>query len=482
MNPAAARLKAWREDPVLFVRENFQVEPDAWQVDALRAFADPGKPRIGMKACAGPGKSAVLAWCGWNFLACYAKKGEHPKGAAISVTEANLRNGLWPEMAKWRYRSPYLMEAYEWTKERCFNKEMPADWFIEARSFAKAANPEEQGRTLSGLHSEFILYLIDESGDINTSVLRAAEQGLTNCKWGKILQAGNPTSQTGILYESSGRQRSRWEIITITADPDDPKRSPRIPIEYAREMIALHGRDNPWIQSYFLGEFPAQAMNSLLSIQEVEAAMSRSPREDVYNWSQRRLGVDVALYGDDRTVLFPRQGLAAFPPIEMRNAKSNQIAARILVAHHDWPFEVEILDTTGGWADGVMDSLSVAGRSPIGILFNDPSQNPRYGNKRSEMWMEMAEWVKRGGALPNIPAMIPELIEPTYFFKNGKYFIEPKELIKKRLGHSPDYGDALALTFALPDQPAQTIEQRFLERAQGPTMSVPADYNPIGDM
>jgi len=46
MTPAQAKIKAWREDPVLFVREQFEVEPDLWQIDALRAFADPSSQRL----------------------------------------------------------------------------------------------------------------------------------------------------------------------------------------------------------------------------------------------------------------------------------------------------------------------------------------------------------------------------------------------------------------------------------------------------
>ena len=96
---ARANIQRWRQNPVQFVVEQFGVEPDAWQRDALMAFADPTKPRISMQACAGPGKSAVLAWCGWNFLSCYGDRGEHPKGAAVSVTWDNLRDNLWPEFA-----------------------------------------------------------------------------------------------------------------------------------------------------------------------------------------------------------------------------------------------------------------------------------------------------------------------------------------------------------------------------------------------
>ena len=45
-----------------FVRECLHAEPDPWQHDVLKLMAVPGRKRIAMKACAGPGKTAVLAW------------------------------------------------------------------------------------------------------------------------------------------------------------------------------------------------------------------------------------------------------------------------------------------------------------------------------------------------------------------------------------------------------------------------------------
>ena len=61
-NPQAAadKLRLWRERPDVFVREVFGVTPDAWQDDVLRMF--PGSPRQAMKACKGPGKTALMAW------------------------------------------------------------------------------------------------------------------------------------------------------------------------------------------------------------------------------------------------------------------------------------------------------------------------------------------------------------------------------------------------------------------------------------
>ena len=94
-NPKAiATLRRWREDPTTFVREELHVEPDPWQAEVLRIF--PHNQRIAMKACKGPGKTTLLAWCAWNFLATRP----HPKIAATSITKDNLEDNLWPEMAK----------------------------------------------------------------------------------------------------------------------------------------------------------------------------------------------------------------------------------------------------------------------------------------------------------------------------------------------------------------------------------------------
>jgi hypothetical protein len=69
--------------------------------------------------------------------------------------------------------------------------------------------------------------------------------------------------------------------------------------------------------------------------------------------------------------------------------------------------------------------------------------------------MKMAEWVRNGGALPNIPEMVAELTEPTYTFIGGQFAVEEKDQLKLRIGKSPDLADALALTFSMVDMPGQ---------------------------
>jgi len=477
LDDIAANIARWKLDPIAFAKEVFEFEPDKWQEEALRAFGDQdnARLRLSLQACAGPGKTAVLVICGWNFLLCYGGDGEAVKGAAIAVTEANLKDNLWPEFAKWQSKNKYLSTHFKWTKSRIFLIENPENRFISARSFSKTASAEEQGRTLSGLHAENILYLIDESGDIGPSVLRSAEQGLTGCKWGRILQAGNPTSLDGMLYAAATQLRHQWKIIKITGDPEDPMRSPRIDVDWARDQIQIYGRDNPWIMSYILGQFPPSSLNTLLGPDEVEDAMNRHLRKDEYDWAEKRLGIDVARFGDDSTVIFPRQGLAAFRPAMMKNANTIEIASRTAKAKADWLSDQEFFDDTGGWAAGVIDSLNQSGHYPVPINFASKADDTRYLNKRAEMWFRMAEWIKKGGAIPNIPELAQELTSVTYTYHKGKFMLPKKQQIKEQLGRSPDHADALALTFAHVDTPRKQMVMDSMTRGH----NYSSDYNPF---
>ena len=477
MTEAQRKIKEWRENPIKFAWDNFKFDPDPWQKKGLEAFAsgDLNKQRISFQACVGPGKSALLAICGWNFLTCYGDKGNHPKGAAVAVTADNLKDNLWAEFSKWQSRSPLLLHAFQWSKERIYAKDHPSTWFISARSFSKTADAEEQGRTLSGLHSDYVLVLMDESGEIPVPVAKASDQILSSCKWGKILQAGNPTSHDGILYAAATKLSHLWHIIRITSDPDDPDRTTRVDIEWAREQIKTFGRDNPWVMSSILGQFPPSSLNSLLGPDEVNAAMNRHLTEDQFSFSQKRLGIDCARFGDDDTVIFPRQGLVAFKPVIMKSARSNEIAARIALSKSKWGSEVELVDGTGGYGAGVIDSLIQAGHSPFEIQFAGKAIDSRYANKRAEMWFNMAEWIKRGGKIPLDAVLAKELTAPTYTFVNGKFQLEPKDQIKKRLGFSPDRADALALTFGIPEA-AMAIALPGMPTEHG---KLKADYDPF---
>lgn len=483
MKEAAAKIRSWRENPKKFVHEELRVESiDDWQVEGLDALPSqkPDEIRLGFQACTGPGKSAFLAWAGWWILSTQGESGDHPKGAAISITADNLKDNLWSELSKWQQRSEFLQAAFKWTKERIFAVHHPETWFLSARSFAKTASAEDMGKTLSGLHSGYPFVLLDETGEMPPPVMKAAEQILSSVfKWAKIIQAGNPTSHAGVLYAAATEMRHLWKLIRITGDPDSPRRSKRIPIENARQQIALHGRDNPWVMATILGEFSPASINALLSPDDIEASFLRQPKEEDYAHSQKRIGVDVARFGDDRTIIFPRQGLRAFNYVEMRNARTNDIAARVMAAKSRWSSEVEFVDGSGGWGAGVIDSMIQGGATPHEISFAGKAIDPRYMNKRAEMWFEMADWIKRGGSLMKDGTLVRELTAPTYTFQGGKFRLEEKDQIKTRLGFSPDVADALALTFALPEMPGQLPHP--LNLLQKKNSALPREYDPFAE-
>lgn len=465
---AASRIRAWRENPAQFVSEVFKVDPDPWQEEVLRIF--PHNQRLAMKAAKGVGKTTLLAWVAWNFLCTRPD----PKIAATSITADNLADGLWPEMAKWMNKSEFLKQEYQWTKTRIFLKRKPETWWMSARTWPKGASADQQADTLAGLHADYLLFILDEVGGIPDAVMAAAEAGLSTGKDTKIIMAGNPTHLEGPLYRACTNERDLWHVTEITSDPDSPNRSPRVSIQWAREQIQKYGRDNPWVLVNVFGKFPPSSLNTLLGPDEVAEAMRRKPKYEDYNFSQKRIGVDVARFGSDSTVLFPRQGLLAFSPVEMRNARTPEIAARVAKAKKRWSSDMEFVDGSGGYGAGVIDALYQAGHAPIEVSFAGRPDDDRYKNKRAEMWFLMAEWVKRGGALPDEPRLLKELTSPTYTFQNGKFMLEKKEQIKERIGVSPDFADALALTFAMEEMPTGLPHSMTRDTAQ--TLH---DYDPF---
>src|SRR5205823_2941537 len=103
--------------------------------------------------------------------------------------------------------------------------------------------------------------------------------------------------------------------------------------------------------------------------------------------------------------------------------------------------------------------LRSQGHAPIDVQFAAPAFDPRYYNRRSEILFGAAEWVKKGGALPRLPELIGEMTAVTYTFKTGKFLAEPKDLVKQRIGRSPDLFDAFALTFGMVEMPSAMQQQ-----------------------
>jgi phage terminase large subunit len=471
---ALEMLLRWKQQPQLMVRELFGVTPDAWQDEALAAF--PTNPRLAMKAAVGVGKTSVLAWLGWNFLLTRP----HAMIGAISVNSANLKSNLWAELVRWRDRAklPILKSEFETTEKAIFKRDHPQTWRIEARSWARDADAEQIGNALAGLHANYVMWLMDETGDYPDAVLPVCEGIFSGLPIeAHIAQAGNPTRRSGPLWRACTIARDLWHVVPITADPDDPKRSPRVAIEVARQQIRQYGRENPWVKVRILGEFPEADFNALIGSDEVEAAMERIYNEYQVGPVAMVLGVDVAREGDDASVIFPRKGIQAFTPKKLRNVNSLTGAGMVARMWDDMAVDGVFVDATGGFGSGWIDQLGVLGKTPIGITFSSQaSKSTRYENKRTEMYFETVEWIKKGGALPRVPELVAALSQTNYTFKKDRLLLEPKEIIKVKLGYSPDDADALALTFAEPVTP----KPKGLQPARRPYVTQ-ANFDPFAD-
>jgi phage terminase large subunit len=494
---AKANIKRWRNDPVAFVREVFRAEPDEWQRDALMAIAK--NPRVGMSACKGPGKSCVLAWIAWWFMAT----NYDAEIVAVSITYDNLMDNLWKELAVWLGKSPMLQATFHLGGEAVTNNDRPNTWWISARAFAKDADPGAQANTLAGIHgasvelldgttSANVMVILDEAGDIPPGVLAAAEAIFANKVNAKLVIAGNPTSTDGALYQVVAVEAEKWVVIFITGDPDDQKRSPRIDIDWARAEIAKHGRDNPWVMVNILGLFPPAAADQLIPVNLVLAAMKRDAPALAYRSEAIIWGLDPARFGDDEIALARRQGVVAFRMKGWRNLDGTElgdaVAALLREANekgeHGGMPDLVCVDR-GGVGASAYDRLRTLGWEDVvvGVDFGGQADDPtRYADKRTEMWFRVLEWLKDSpSCLPEDGVLRGELGGPKFEFrivnKQTVYKLESKKDMKKRGLQSPNRGDALALTFAKAGVMPKSRRHRALEETR--MQKVATEYDPL---
>lgn len=169
----------------------------------------------------------------------------------------------------------------------------------------------------------------------------------------------------------------------------------------------------------------------------------------------RVLGVDVARGGSDRTRLVDRQGRKAGRiDAVMHTDDLVQIAHEVMKHLRDNPdIRRAYIDITGLGA-GVYDICRNNGfdKRVAGVNFGSKAQEPTtYVNRRAEMWGRMKAWFldPTGCDIPDEDEPHRHIAAPSYKYDaNSRLQLEKKEDMKKRLGFSPDWGDALGLTFA----------------------------------
>ena len=86
----------------------------------------------------------------------------------------------------------------------------------------------------------------------------------------------------------------------------------------------------------FLCDFNAASDDTLIPIDLVREAAGRQHPESDYINAPRILGVDVARFGSDASVIFKRQGLVAFEPVVLHDIDNMAFADRVALVIAEW--------------------------------------------------------------------------------------------------------------------------------------------------
>ena len=420
-------------NPVAFVREAFGAEPDKWQGEALQSLA---KGRcVAVRSGHGVGKSTDLAWAVlWGLMV---------GGALIpctAPTEQQLRDILWPEIARWGQRCPDIWKELEMTEKRIRLKRDP-NVFAVAR-VAKTAEG------LAGFHAPWIIYLADEAPGIPETAMAVVDGALTT-EHASCFMAGNPTKPTGYFIDAFGKNQDRWDTFTVNGEDCD-----RVSRQWIKDMGETWGTDSNFYRVRVLGLPPQGEEEAFISYKLVEDAVNREVEPD----GPLVIGVDVARYGSDKSAICCRRGWKVFNLVARHGLSNPQVAAWASQVAQDLQQDGErpsIRVDDGGVGGGVTDTLNLmqsegtldAEIVPLnfggaGNRFYGTNAGVWYGFIRQLMQKEMLQ-------LPDDHELRQQLTTRTFATNlKGKIVLEQKDHMRSRGVPSPDKADALALTMA----------------------------------
>ena len=199
----------------------------------------------------------------------------------------------------------------------------------------------------------------------------------------------------------------------------------------------------------FLCDFSAAGDDQLISLDDVEVASKRILKVGSCDYAPKIMGVDPARFGDDASVIVRRQGFQCFEPISFQGMDNMELANQVIYYINSWEPDAVFIDAGNG--SGVIDRVRQLGHEVVEVPFGGKSGDPKCANKRSEMYCNLRDWLREGGAIPDHARLKQDLATPRYWFdKFNRIILEPKDDIKKRGLPSSDYSDGLALTFAHP--------------------------------
>lgn len=455
------------KDPLAFVlgafpwgepgsRLELDLGPEPWQTDILSWIRDglltvDQAIQLAVASGHGIGKSCCVSWI---ILWAISTKPD-TRGVVTANTEAQLKTKTWAELGKW-YQLFLAKEHFTLTATALASSDPAHErtWRIDMIPWS-----ERNTEAFAGLHNKGrrILLVFDEASAIPDVIWETAEGALTDTGTEIIWCVfGNPTRNTGRFRECfppSGRFKNIWKTKQV-----DSRTVSFTNQRDAELKIESYGADSDYVRIRILGAFPRIGELEFISAADVEEAMIRDVTSSITD--PLALGVDVARYGSNESVIFPRKGrdARAIPLQSFRGLGTVDLATKVFECSQGLRADGIFVDG-GGVGGGVVDNLrhmhihcydvQFGAKDDVGG-FDTGNDGEKYANKRAAMWGAMRAWLKTG-AIPFDPELKVQLTGLTYTYNlRNEIQLEKKEDMMKRGLASPDRADALALTFAYP--------------------------------
>lgn len=445
----------FRNDPVGFVRDILGAagRPYDKQVEILRALAK--HDRVSVAACNSSGKD----WAAARAIVWWLHTRPHAKVVVTGPTLRQIRDILWHELRI------AVAAAGDALPGRITNDK----YVIDVDRFAIAFSSNSH-HNIQGFHSPNLLVIVTEAQGVKQAYMEA----LKRLNPAKVLLIGNPLAHEGELYDSHHAKSALYHQISISAfdSPNFRRKRFRIPGLVTPEDVEHHrrdwGDDSPLYVASVLGQFPDALDDSLTTRNHVDRAIARheeqsaeaadpdgndAPSDERGRPLPYRMGVDVARFGADESVICIRRGYHVEHLIPLKRGLDNMQVADEAKAWADaLGINAVFVDGTGT-GTGVVDRLGQLGAPVIGVDVGSKARRPsQFADLRAEIFWEVARLLREDAAtLPNDSVLVGQLLALRYDVSStGRIRLESKTKLRKRGVASPDRADALALAFMEP--------------------------------
>lgn len=428
-----ALLEQWYDDPDQFDRDVWPEDPpEKWQSEASALVV--ANDRVAIRSGHGVGKTAWLArriiWWGCTRFPW--------KIGCTAPSSAQMFDALWSEIAKWHSKMPDGLKAkFEWKAERFEFRSAPQSGFAVAKT-ARRETPE----ALAGLHSENMLFIIDESAGVDDIIFETA-RGAMSTLGAKTIMTGNPTRLSGYFFDAFHKNRKYWAVMKVGAEE-----STRCNLAELAQWREEYGEDSNFYRVRALGEFPTAEEDVIIPLHMVESAVNRDVAQVT---SEEIWGLDVSRAGVDLCALAKRRGNVMTEPVKTWRSDDAMVSVGKVVQEYNAAVvkPMQICVDSIGLGAPVADRLAELGLPVMCVNVSEShSSNDRYLRLRDEMWERAREWFyARDCKIPNDEAFIGEISlvkwKPT---SNGKMKVITKAEMKKEMNKSPDRSEAFCFT------------------------------------